>query len=92
MHWRQFEGLVGEALVKAGLKVELGPGSNDDGVDIRAWDPTQPDEAPALLLVQCKREKKKVGKVVVKALAADVGFEGARVGLVATTSSCVGDA
>lgn len=87
MHWRQFEGLVAEALVQAGLKVEIGPGSNDDGVDVRAWDPDQPDEAPALLLVQCKREKEKVSKVVVKALAADVTFEGARVGLVATTSS-----
>ena len=87
MHWRQFEGLVAEALVQAGFRVEIGPGSNDDGVDIRAWDPNQPDEAPALLLVQCKREKEKVSKVVVKALAADVSFEGAEVGLVATTSS-----
>lgn len=87
MHWRQFEGLVAEGLVQAGFRVEIGPGSNDEGVDVRAWDPNQPEEQPALLLVQCKRERKKVNKVVVKALAADVSFEGSRVGLVATTSS-----
>lgn len=40
-----------------------------------------------MLLVQCKRTAARVDKVVVKALAADVMFEGAARGLVATTSS-----
>jgi len=81
MHWRQFEGLIGERLRRAGLRVEIGPGRNDDGVDVRAWD------GSALLLVQCKREKTKISKVVVKALAADIAFEGATAGLVVTSSS-----
>ncbi|MEU7942239.1 restriction endonuclease [Microbispora bryophytorum] len=87
MHWRQFEGLVGEWLRRAGLRVQMGPGRNDDGIDVRAWDAAASVDAPALLLVQCKREKTKIGKVIVKALAADVEFEGAGAGLVVTTSS-----
>lgn len=87
MHWRQFEGLVAERLRRSGLHVELGPGRNDEGVDIRAWDAEPRSDDPALLLVQCKRTSAKVDKVVVKALAADVMFEGASRGLVATTSA-----
>lgn len=87
MHWRQFEGLVAENLRRSGLHVELGPGRNDEGVDIRAWDAEPGAGDPALLLVQCKRTAARVDKVVVKALAADVMFEGASRGLVATTSA-----
>ncbi|MDT0419617.1 restriction endonuclease [Streptomyces sp. DSM 41982] len=87
MHWRQFEGLVAERLRREGMKVELGPGRADGGVDVRAWDPAAPDGAPAVLLVQCKRTHQRVDLVVVKALAADVMFEGAQKGMVATTSS-----
>ncbi|MEU7696523.1 restriction endonuclease [Microbispora hainanensis] len=87
VHWRQFEGLVGEWLRRAGLRVQMGPGRNDDGIDVRAWDAAASVDTPALLLVQCKREKAKIGKVIVKALAADVEFEGATAGLVVTTSS-----
>lgn len=87
MHWRQFEGLVAERLRRSGLHVELGPGRNDEGIDIRAWDAEPRSDDPALLLVQCKRTSAKVDRVVVKALAADVMFEGATRGLVATTSA-----
>lgn len=87
MHWRQFEGLVAERLHRSGLHVELGPGRNDEGVDIRAWDSEPRSGGPALLLVQCKRTSAKVDRVVVKALAADVMYEGAARGLVATTSA-----
>jgi len=87
LHWRQFEGLVAERLRRSGLHVELGPGRNDEGVDIRAWDAEPRSDDPALLLVQCKRTSAKVDRVVVKALAADVMFEGATRGLVATTSA-----
>ncbi|MFG2918553.1 restriction endonuclease [Kitasatospora sp. NPDC048298] len=87
MHWRQFEGLVAERLRREGLRVELGPGRADEGVDVRAWDPDAGSDAPAVMLVQCKRTRSKVDRVVVKALAADVDFEGARQGMVATTSS-----
>jgi hypothetical protein len=37
IHWRQFERLVAEYLHRQGYSVQLGPGSNDDGVDIRVW-------------------------------------------------------
>ena len=83
IHWRRFEALVGEFLNRAGLHVVLGPGRADDGVDIRAW---VDGEESATVLVQCKRERRKVTKAVVKALAADVIWEGSRVGLLATTS------
>ncbi|WP_439959599.1 restriction endonuclease [Streptomyces luteocolor] len=87
MHWRQFEGLVAERLRREGLRVELGPGRGDEGVDVRAWDPAAGNDAPAVMLVQCKRTKSKVDRVVVKALASDVMFEGAQQGMIATTSS-----
>lgn len=87
INWRQFEGLVAEWLRRDGLHVELGPGRKDEGIDIRAWDSDAPTDDPALLLVQCKRIASKVDKVVVKALAADVMYEGAARGLVATTST-----
>ena len=57
-----------------GWHVELGPGRNDEGVDIRAWDAEPGADDPAVLLVQCKRTAARVDKVVVKALAADVMF------------------
>lgn len=35
MHWRQFEKLTAEFYERDGYKVDLGPGSGDDGVDVR---------------------------------------------------------
>lgn len=62
------------------------PGSGDDGVDVRVWDPDgSPGESP-LCIVQCKRQKKKIEKVVVKGLHADVQFERAQYGVIVTTS------
>lgn len=86
IHWRKFEALTAEYFVRMGYEVEIGPGRNDDGVDVRVWDPTEKKEGPPLLLVQCKRQKKKVEKVIVKALWADVKFEKAKSGLIVTTS------
>jgi len=37
MNWRQFEGLAAEHLVRQGFSIDLGPGRNDDGVDIRVF-------------------------------------------------------
>jgi restriction system protein len=39
-----------------------------------------------MILVQCKRQKEKVGRVVVKGLFADVKHEGADFGLIVTSS------
>ena len=87
INWRQFEGLVAEYFKRDGYAVELGPGRNDDGVDIRLRPVDAPDGSPAVILVQCKREQRKVGKMVVKALWADVVAEGAEGGIIVTTSA-----
>lgn len=86
MHWRKFEELTGEFFHREGYQVELGPGSNDDGVDVRIWRPEQMVEESPHLLIQCKRQKAKVEKVVVKGLHADVSHESADYGLIVTTS------
>lgn len=87
MHWRKFEELTAEYFNRSGFKVELGPGQNDDGVDVRIWkaEQEQDTEAPHCI-IQCKRQKQKVEKVVVKGLYADIQFEEAKCGLLVTTS------
>lgn len=86
VHWRKFEELTAEFFDREGYSVELGPGSNDDGVDARVWKPGDNVTENPHCLVQCKRKKDKVEKVVVKGLLADVQFEGAELGLIVTTS------
>jgi restriction system protein len=86
MHWRKFEQLTAEFYNREGYRVALGPGSNDDGVDVRIWHPdTDPAESP-LCIAQCKRTRDKVNKVTVKGLHADVEFEKATYGIIITTS------
>jgi restriction system protein len=86
MHWRKFEELTAEFFHREGYKVELGPGSNDDGVDVRVWRRgANPTDNP-LCLVQCKRQKAKVERVIVKGLYADVKHEEAEYGVIVTTS------
>jgi restriction system protein len=89
INWRQFEGLAAEFFSRSGFAVELGPGRNDDGVDIRLWpSDVKPDASkPAVTLVQCKRELRKITKSVVKALWADVIHANAESGLIVTSSS-----
>lgn len=86
MHWRKFEELTAEFFDREGFVVELGPGANDDGVDVRVWKAASTPSAQPLFLVQCKRQKAKIEKVVVKGLHADVQFEKADFGLIVTTS------
>lgn len=86
IHWRQFEALVAEWLQREGYEVELGPGRNDGGVDVRAWSASDDRSMPPAIIVQCKRQRENVSKVVVKALWADVYAEKAGSGLVVTTS------
>jgi restriction system protein len=86
IHWRNFEKLCAEYFSRQGFKIILGPGSNDGGVDIRAFsekDPNQP-----LLLIQCKRHHKKniVDIPTVKAFYSDVAYEKAKHGIIATTA------
>jgi restriction system protein len=84
IHWRKFEGLAGEYFTRQGLNVAMGPGRNDGGVDLRISDSAN---SGSTILVQCKREKNKIEKVIVKALWADVIAEGAKSGLIVTTSA-----
>ena len=86
MHWRKFEDLTAEFFAREGYQVELGPGSNDDGVDVRIWKAGQDAANHPHCLIQCKRQKSKIERVVVKGLSADVQFEGADYGLIVTTS------
>jgi len=84
IHWRKFEELVGECFTKFGYSVELGPGSNDDGVDLRVWKGATTGSPE--YIIQCKRQESKIDKVTVKGLYADVQEEGAEMGLLVTTS------
>jgi restriction system protein len=86
IHWRKFEGLTCEFFEKLGFHVEIGQGRNDDSVDARIWSRAAKDAGP-LMLVQCKRQKDKVEKVVVKALHTDVTHESAQLGLIVTSSA-----
>lgn len=85
IQWRQFEGLTAEFFARTGYAVKLGPGRDDDNIDVRAW--ADGNVGPPTILIQCKRERKKVGKVVVKALYADVVHEKAKSGMIVTTSA-----
>jgi restriction system protein len=87
MNWRKFEGLVGEFFSREGYYVEIGPGRNDGSIDARVWPKEDDKTNPPLILIQCKRQKQKVEKVVVKALWADIQDEKAKSGLIVTTSS-----
>ena len=86
INWRQFEGLTAEWLSRNGYEVALGAGRNDGGIDVRAWKEGAAPVTPPAMIVQCKREKRKIGKVVVKALWADAHAERAEAGLIVTTN------
>lgn len=66
--------------------MELGPGRDDDGVDIRAWSDDGPTHGPPVLIAQCKRQRSTISKVVLKAVHADVEYEKAGKGVIVTTS------
>jgi restriction system protein len=87
INWRQFEGLCAEFFAREGFRVELGPGRADGGVDIRLWPDDSSRSLPPTVLVQCKRQQRRIANTVVKALWADVQDEGADGGLIVTTSS-----
>ena len=86
MNWRKFEGLTCEFFERAGYQVEISAGRNDGGVDARVWSDSSEKDGPPTMLVQCKRQRHKVEKVVVKGLWADVVEEKAESGLIVTTS------
>lgn len=87
INWRKFEGLTCEFFDKLGFHVEMGKGRNDESIDARIWLPGETKRDAPLMLVQCKRQKDKVEKVVVKALYADMQHEKTQLGLIATSSA-----
>jgi restriction system protein len=87
INWRKFEGLTGEFFHRSGFYVEIGKGRNDEGIDARIWPQEQDKHLPPVMLLQCKRQKQKIERVVVKALWADIYAEGAQSGLIVTTSA-----
>jgi restriction system protein len=86
MHWRNFERLTAEFFKREGFEVELGPGANDGGVDVRVYD--KKNQQNPYIIVQCKRHQvsNQVKIETVKSFYTDVEFEGAKKGLIATTS------
>jgi len=86
MHWRNFERLTAEFFKRMDYDVKLGPGSNDGGVDLRIY--KKDDNSTPYIIVQCKRHSKtnQVKIETVKSFYTDVAFEGAKTGLIATTS------
>lgn len=87
MHWRKFEALTAEYFERKGYKVEIGSGRNDGGIDVRVWNPDANASDSPVQLIQCKRTKSKIDKVLVKSLWADVIDEKAKGGVIVTTSS-----
>jgi restriction system protein len=88
MHWRNFERLTAEFFSRKDYVVELGPGGNDGGIDVRVWPKNTGKSGPPLLVIQCKRYEgtNEVEIQTVKAFWTDVLYEDAHRGLVATTS------
>ncbi|EMV2915688.1 restriction endonuclease [Vibrio alginolyticus] len=84
IHWRKFEELISECFSQSGYRVELGPGTNDDGVDVRVWNDSA--QIHPEFIIQCKRYKSKIDKVTIKGLYADVLEAKATTGLLVTTS------
>lgn len=87
MNWRKFEGLTAEYFLREGFEVEVGPGRDDGGIDVRVWKTGALTSSPPLIIVQCKRQKRKIEKAVVKSLWADLVDVNAGSGLIVTTSS-----
>ncbi|CRM50426.1 Restriction endonuclease [Pseudomonas sp. 58 R 12] len=87
MHWRRFEELTAEFFNRESFHDELGPGFNDDGVDVMGCKPDASPMANLLGLIQYKRVQAKVEKLVIKGLASDVQFEKAGYGVIVTTST-----
>jgi restriction system protein len=86
INWRKFEGLTAEYFDRQGFQVDVGPGRNDDGVDVRIWPSDESPGGPPAIIVQCKRQRETIKKVIVKSLYADIVHAAAKSGLIVTTS------
>jgi hypothetical protein len=89
---RKFEELVAELFRAKGYDIELGRGTKDGGVDIRAF--LRNDVGALLTLIQCKRHlaHNKVNVDVVRGLYGVVNRDDASCGMIVTTSTFTRDA
>jgi hypothetical protein len=89
---RKFEELVAELFRSKGYDVEIGRGTKDQGIDIRAFQ--RSDIGCLLTLVQCKRYARnhKVAVDAVRQLYGVVGRDDATTGIIVTTSTFTRDA
>jgi restriction system protein len=84
MHWRKFEELLDAIFKNQGYRTELGPGSNDGGIDLRLYENTARPEL--VTIVQAKRYSSPIKLEAVAALFGVAAMEGAPKALFATTS------
>jgi hypothetical protein len=89
---RKFEELVAELFRAKGYDIELGRGTKDGGIDIRAF--LRNDVGALLTLIQCKRHfaHNKVNVDVVRGLYGVVNRDDASCGMIVTTSTFTRDA
>jgi restriction system protein len=87
INWRKFEGLTAEFFEREGFRVEIGPGRGDDGIDVKVFPKEAAPGVPPLIIIQCKRQKAKIDKVLVKSVYADMLWEKAESGMIVTTST-----
>jgi HJR/Mrr/RecB family endonuclease len=87
LHWREFEILLFRIFQNHGYQALLGPGSGDEGVDLRLWQKNPIGDV--LTVVQAKKyaPKNKIDLVPVQALYGASKAEGAHQSLFVTTSS-----
>lgn len=86
INWRKFEAITCEYFDRKGFHVEIGKGRNDGGIDARVWKEEDSEKSYPTIVIQCKRQKKKVENIVVKALYADMNEEKDDSGLIVTSS------
>lgn len=84
LHWRKFEELLDAIFKNQGYRTELGPGSNDGGIDLRLYENTARPEL--VTIVQAKRYSNPIKFDSVASLFGVATMEGAPKALFATTS------
>lgn len=91
IEWRRFEALVEALFAQRGYITKSQSHGADEGIDVRLYSPSQPDELMGL--VQCKHwPAKRVGVDKVRELLGVMGKKNVKLGLLATSGSFTSDA
>ena len=86
LHWRDFEKLVAALMESQGYEVELGPGRNDGGVDIRLLQRDPVGDILTLVQVKRYRSDRRIQLEAVQALHGAMTVEHGRQSMFVTTS------